>query len=146
MGWILFAYGCEFTEKFSNISDSALCCIAQSRDSAICCTAQSRLRAMQHSVRRQENFWLEFHTEFHSAESQINFLLFDSSSRISPLIRIYIQNRFSTWISGPRGIVWQKTRGWKSHETVHLRYYEHLRKQRYGIEWILRIELIMCSW
>jgi hypothetical protein len=32
----------------------------------------------------------------------------DFQSRLSPRIRIYIRNRFSPWISGPRGTVWRK--------------------------------------
>jgi hypothetical protein len=45
-----FCIWLKFTQKFRNISDSALCIIARSR---------------------KENFWLECHTELHSAESQI---------------------------------------------------------------------------
>jgi hypothetical protein len=44
----LAAYGCEFAEKFANMSNYALCRIARSR---------------------QDNFWLGFHTEWHSADS-----------------------------------------------------------------------------
>jgi hypothetical protein len=49
---IIFAYGCEFAEKFANISDSALCCIARSQ---------------------KENF-LALISQLHGTESQIKLL------------------------------------------------------------------------
>jgi hypothetical protein len=40
----------------------------------------------------------------HSTES----IFVVESNRITPRIRIYMQNRFSPWIRGPRGTVWRK--------------------------------------
>jgi hypothetical protein len=42
----------------------------------------------------------------HGNTKKLKFV--DFLSQISPRIRIYIRNRFSQWISGPRGIVWRK--------------------------------------
>jgi hypothetical protein len=41
-------------------------------------------------------------------------------NRISPRIRIYMQNRVSPWIRGPRGTVSQKTEGRKSRKNAPL--------------------------
>jgi hypothetical protein len=64
--------------------DSALCCIAQSHDSTQWCIAQS-CDSVQWCIARsqQENFWLEFHTELHSAELQRNLLFKNSVLCIS---------------------------------------------------------------
>jgi hypothetical protein len=59
--------------------------------------------------------WLR--TMRHSRET----IFFIESNRITHRIWIYIQNRFSPWISGPMGTVSQKTKSYKSRETVPLR-------------------------
>jgi hypothetical protein len=53
----------------------------------------------------------------HSAESIFSV----EFNRISPRIRIYMQNRFSPWIKGPGVQFNEKTEGWKSRETVPLK-------------------------
>jgi hypothetical protein len=89
-----FAYGCKFADKFANMCwlsamphsrnsalrstarsrDSLLCGIMWSHDSLLCGIALSWIPAVPHSA-ESANFWLEFHTKRHSAESHIQLFV-----------------------------------------------------------------------
>jgi hypothetical protein len=112
----------SFTNK-SFICDSALCNSMWNSSQQFFC----RLRAMRHSGESTPRYaayrgvWLhamrhsaelQLRAMRHSAESQLPAMRHSAGSifvvefnRIAPRIRIYMKNRFSPWIRGPRGTV-----------------------------------------
>jgi hypothetical protein len=78
--------------------DSALCGTVEGRLRAMPHSGESRLRAMPHSAE------LRLCAMRHIAES----IFVVESNRITPRIRIIMQNRLSPWVREPRGTVWRK--------------------------------------
>jgi hypothetical protein len=79
----------------------------------------SGLRAMQHSA----ELWLLTvpccaELELCALRHCTELILVAESNRITLRIQIYMQNRYSPWIRGPSGTVWQKIRGRKSRDCL----------------------------